>query len=50
MTAAKVHAGLKACEDELSGRGYGVQTCLTDFGERAEAVLRRESNPCRPFS
>lgn len=41
MTAAKVHAGLKACEDELSGLGYGVQRCLTDFGETAEAVLRR---------
>src|SRR5215467_3405701 len=40
MDAAKVLAGLKASEDELTGLGYSVQTCLTDFGETAEAVLQ----------
>ena len=39
MTAAKVHAGLKSCEEELTGLGYSVEMCLTDFGETAEAVL-----------
>ncbi len=40
MTAEKVMAGLKACGAELTGLGYDVQLCLTDFGETAEAVLR----------
>ncbi len=40
MNATKVMAGLKTSEDELTGLGYGVQTCLTDFGETAEAVLQ----------
>jgi hypothetical protein len=42
MNAAKVHAGLKASEDELTGLGYSVQMCLTDFGETAEAVLESQ--------
>ena len=40
MTAAKVFAGLKACEDELAGLGYSVEMCYTDFGETAESVVR----------
>jgi hypothetical protein len=40
MDATKVLAGLKASEDELTGLGYSVQTCLTDFGETAEAVVQ----------
>ena len=40
MSAATVHAGLKSCEDELTGLGYDVQMCFTDFGETAEAVVR----------
>jgi len=40
MNAAKVLAGLKASEDELTRLGYDVQMCLTDFGETAEAVVR----------
>ena len=39
MTAAKVLAGLKASEDELTRLGCSVQTCLTDFGETAAVVL-----------
>jgi hypothetical protein len=42
MSAAKVFAGLKSCEDELTGLGYGVTMCYTDFGETAESVLRRQ--------
>ena len=38
MDATKVLAGLKAAEDELTGLGYSVQMCMTDFGETAEAV------------
>ena len=38
MDASKVLAGLKAAEDELTGLGYSVQMCMTDFGETAEAV------------
>ena len=41
MSAAKVLAGLESSEDELTGLGYDVQTCLTDFGETAEAVVER---------
>jgi DNA-binding LacI/PurR family transcriptional regulator len=42
MDATKVLAGLKASEDELNGLGYGVQMCLTDFGETAEAVVQSQ--------
>lgn len=42
MNATKVLAGIKSSEDELTGLGYGVQTCLTDFGETAAAVVRRQ--------
>jgi DNA-binding LacI/PurR family transcriptional regulator len=41
MSAAKVFAGMKSSEDELTRLGYSVQTCLTDFGETAEAVVQR---------
>ena len=41
MNAAKVHAGIKASEEELARLGYSVQSCLTDFGETAEAVVQR---------
>jgi hypothetical protein len=40
MDAAKVLAGLKLSEDELTGLGYSVHMCLTDFGETAGAVLQ----------
>jgi hypothetical protein len=40
MSAEKVFAGMKASEDELTGLGYSLQTCLTDFGETAESVVR----------
>jgi DNA-binding LacI/PurR family transcriptional regulator len=42
MDAAKVLAGLKSSEEELSRLGYSVQMCLTDFGETAEAVVRTQ--------
>ena len=42
MNAAKVFAGLKSSEDELTRLGYSVQTCMTDFGETAEAVVREQ--------
>jgi hypothetical protein len=40
MNAAKVLAGLKSSEDELSRLGYSMTTCFTDFGETAEAVVQ----------
>jgi len=40
MDATKVFAGLKSSEEELTGLGYSVQMCLTDFGETAEAVVQ----------
>ena len=40
MDAAKVHAGLKATEIELTQLGYSLDMCLTDFGETAEAVVQ----------
>lgn len=40
MDADKVFAGLKASQDEMAGLGYTVETCLTDFGETAESVIR----------
>jgi hypothetical protein len=42
MDATKVLAGLKSSEDELTGLGYSVQMCLTDFGETAEAVVQSQ--------
>src|SRR5215813_15398899 len=42
MTEEKVFAGIKSSEDELTGLGYTVQTCLTDFGETAESVVESE--------
>ncbi len=47
MNAAKVLAGLKSSEDELTGLGYSVQMCLTDFGETAEAVVQSQLNQKR---
>lgn len=40
LDAAKVMAGLKSSEDELTSLGYDVQMCLTDFGDTAEAVVQ----------
>ena len=42
MSVEKVFAGIKSSEDELTSLGYGVQTCLTDFGETAEAVVESQ--------
>jgi hypothetical protein len=42
MDAAKVLAGLKSSEEELTCLGYSVHMCLTDFGETAEAVVRSQ--------
>ena len=42
MNTAKVLAGIKSSEDELTHLGYSVQTCLTDFGETAEAVVQNQ--------
>jgi hypothetical protein len=42
MTAAKVLAGLKSSEDELTRLGYSVQMCFTDFGETAEKVVQEQ--------
>jgi hypothetical protein len=42
LTAAKVLAGLKAEEESLVHLGYEAQTCLIDFGETAEAVVRAQ--------
>jgi hypothetical protein len=42
MSAAKVFAGMKSSEDELTRLGYSVKTCMTDFGETAEAVVRNQ--------
>ena len=53
MTATKVFAGMKSSEDELTRLGYSVQTCLTDFGDTAEAVVqkptRAEAVRLRPY-
>ena len=40
MTTEKVLAGIRHSEDELDRLGYRAATCLTDFGETAEAVVR----------
>ncbi|HVQ56078.1 MAG TPA: hypothetical protein VMS29_04935 [Pyrinomonadaceae bacterium] len=42
MDATKVFAGIKSSEEELTGLGYSVQMCLTDFGETAEAVMQSQ--------
>ena len=42
MSAEKVFAGIKSSEEMLTGLGYNVQTCLTDFGETAEAVVEND--------
>jgi hypothetical protein len=42
MNASKVLAGLKSSEEELIGLGYYVKTCLTDFGETAEAAVKNQ--------
>lgn len=42
MSAAKVFAGIKSSEDELSRLGYSVQICMTDFGATAEAVVKSQ--------
>ena len=42
LDATKVFAGIKSSEDELTRLGYSVQTCLTDFGETAEAVVQSQ--------
>ena len=42
MNTTKVLAVIKASEDELTRLGYSVQTCLTDFGETAEAVVQSQ--------
>jgi len=41
MNAEKVFAGIKSSEEELTRLGYNVQTCMTDFGETAEAVVQK---------
>jgi hypothetical protein len=48
MTATKVLAGVESCENELTRLGYSVQTCLTDFGETAEAVVQTQLKQ-KPF-
>jgi DNA-binding LacI/PurR family transcriptional regulator len=42
MNTAKVLAGIKSSEEELTRLGYSVQICLTDFGETAEAVVQNQ--------
>ena len=42
MSAEKVFAGIKSSEEELTDLGYNVQTCMTDFGETAEDVVRND--------
>lgn len=42
MDAEKVFAGIKSSEELLTGLGYNVQTCMTDFGETAETVVANE--------
>ena len=47
MSVTKVLAGIRYSEDELTRLGYSVQTCLTDFGETAEAVVQSQLNKRR---
>src|SRR5438309_11953582 len=42
MTAEKVFAGIKSSEEILTSLGYNVQTCMTDFGETAEAAVQND--------
>lgn len=49
MSAAKVFAGMKSSEEELTSLGYSVETCLTDFGETAEAVVENHLKQ-KPFA
>ena len=42
MNTTKVLEGVKSSEDELTRLGYSVRTCLTDFGETAEAVVQHQ--------
>ena len=42
MSTTKVLAGVKSSEEELTRLGYSVQTCMTDFGETAEAVVQSQ--------
>ena len=42
MNTAKVMAGVKSSEDELTRLGYSVQMCLTDFGETAATVVQSQ--------
>jgi hypothetical protein len=42
MSAEKVFAGVRASEEELTGLGCKVITCLTDFGETAESIVQAE--------
>jgi DNA-binding LacI/PurR family transcriptional regulator len=42
LNAAKVFAGLKSSEEELTRLGCRVQLCLTDFGETAESVVQSQ--------
>ena len=42
MSTEKVLAGVKSSEEELTRLGYNVQTCMPDFGETAEAVVRSQ--------
>lgn len=41
LNAVKVQAGLDADIAKLNELGYAAELCLVDFGETAEAVLRR---------
>ena len=47
MDAAKVLAGLKSSEDELTRLGYSVQMCLTDFGQTAEGFVQSQLQQTR---
>jgi hypothetical protein len=42
MSTTKVLAGVKSSEDEITRLGYSGQTCFTDFGETAEAVVQSQ--------
>ena len=40
LNAALVLSAIAAAEERLKGLGYDVQSCMTDAGETAEAVVR----------
>ena len=42
MTAEKVQGGLDKDIDILTRLGYDAELCLTDFGDTAEAVVRKK--------